>query len=267
MLLPIWSNVRKVVVGMLHLPPLPGSPRHIASVEASRLRDAVLRDADALADGGVHGMMLENFGDTPFHPGRVLAHTIAHMTVLAAAVRERFPELPLGINVLRNDGVGAIAIASAVGASFIRVNVLCGARLTDQGILQGVAHEVMRERALLGAQQIKVLADVDVKHSVPLASVPLEDEVEDTLHRGLADGLIASGPGTGKATDVAHVQRVKAAAGKAPVFIGSGASAQTLESYLPHADGFIIGTALKRDGQTANPVDRERVAQVMAMVT
>jgi uncharacterized protein len=252
---------------MLHLPPLPGSPRHLPSTTSHRLRDAVLEDAHGLADGGVHGMMIENFGDVPFHTGRVPAHVVAHMTALAAAVRERFPDLPLGINVLRNDGVSAIAIASAVGAAFIRVNVLCGARLTDQGVLQGIAHEVMRVRTLLGAQHVKVLADIDVKHSVPLAPVPLEDEVEDTLRRGLADGLIVSGRGTGKPTDVAHVQRVKAAAGHAPVFVGSGVSAQTIESYLPHADGFIIGTAFKKDAQTQKPVDRQRVTQLMSIVT
>ena len=249
---------------MLHLPPLPGSPRLVASLTIASIASAVLRDADALASGGVHGLMIENFGDVPFYPGRVPAHTVAAISVLAAQVRERFAELPLGINVLRNDGRSALAIAAAVGAQFIRVNVLCGARLADQGIIEGIAHDLLRDRAILHAQEIKILADVDVKHSAPLAPVSIESEVEDTLQRGLADGLIVSGTGTGKATDPEHVQRVKGVAGAAPVFVGSGVDERTIAQYLPHADGFIIGTAFKRDGRSENPVDAERVGRIMS---
>jgi membrane complex biogenesis BtpA family protein len=268
--LPHWSNVPKVVIGMLHLPPLPGAPRFAASsATIDPIRDAVLRDADALAAGGVHGLMLENFGDVPFYPGRVPAHTVAVMTALAADVRQRFAELPLGINVLRNDGQSALAIAAAVGAHFIRVNILCGARVADQGILQGIAHDLLRDRAMLRAQHVKIFADVDVKHSASLATptpTSLESEVEDTLVRGLADALIVSGSGTGKATDPAHVQRVKRAAGAAPVFIGSGVDERSLSQHLPHADGFIIGSAFKQNNNAANPVDAQRVRLIMSLL-
>ena len=265
-LLAIWSSVRKPVVGMLHLPPLPGSPGSASSGRAGPIDEAVLRDAQSLADGGVHALMLENFGDVPFYPGRVPAHTVAAMTAIAGEVRQRFPELPLGINVLRNDGCSALAIATAVGAQFIRVNVLCGARLADQGILQGIAHDLLRDRAMLRAEHVRIFADVDVKHSAPLAAVSIESEVEDTLKRGLADALVVSGTGTGKATDPAHVARVKRVAGAAPVFIGSGADERTIASYLPHADGFIIGSAFKRDGDARQPVDAERVRRVMQLL-
>jgi membrane complex biogenesis BtpA family protein len=251
---------------MLHLPPLPGAPRSTASTTIDQIRDALLRDADALASGGVHGLMLENFGDVPFYPGRVPAHTIAAMTALAADVRQRFGELPLGINVLRNDGQSALAIAAAVGAHFIRVNVLCGARVADQGILQGIAHDLLRDRANLHAASIKIFADVDVKHSAPLAPISLESEVEDTLHRGLADALVVSGSGTGKATDPAHVQRIKRVAGAASVFIGSGIDEQTLPLHLAHANGFIIGTAFKQNANANNPVDPDRVARIMRTI-
>src|SRR4051794_7613276 len=130
-LLALWSSIRKPVIGMLHLPPLPGSPMYS---QDRPIGEVVIRDAEALAGGGVNGLMLENFGDVPFYPGRVPAHTVAAMTAIAAEVRRRFPELPLGINVLRNDGCSAMAIAAAVGAHFVRVNILCGARLADQGI-------------------------------------------------------------------------------------------------------------------------------------
>src|SRR2546430_14170914 len=164
-MLSLWPAATEPVIGMLHLPPLPGSPAYDLAGGMAALREAVLRDADALAAGGIHALMLENFGDVPFYPGRVPAHTVAAMTALAADVRQRFPELPLGINVLRNDGQSALAIAAAVGAHFIRVNVLCGARVADQGLLQGIAHDLLRDRALLRAQHVKIFADIDVKHS------------------------------------------------------------------------------------------------------
>ena len=174
-LLPQWSGL-KPVIGMVHLLPLPGSPRFGGDVSA--IREAALRDAQALAEGGVHGIMMENFGDVPFFPGHVPASVVAHVTTIAAEIRRRI-DLPLGINVLRNDGQSALAVAHAVGADFIRVNVLSGARVTDQGIVQGIAHDLLRERSQLGATSVKILADVDVKHSAPLAPRPLVDEVAD----------------------------------------------------------------------------------------
>ena len=261
-LLPEWSNVRKPLVGMLHLPPLPGAPRFAGDMNG--LTEHVLRDAEALCSGGVHGLMLENYGDLPFYPDRVPAQVIAHMTALACEVRRRFPQVPLGINVLRNDGRGALSVAHASGARFIRVNVLCGARVADQGILHGIAHDLLRERATLRAD-VRILADVDVKHSAALAPRPLEDEVADTLHRGLADALVVSGSGTGRATDPDHVAAARAAAaGKAPVFVGSGITARSLPEYLPHADGFIVGSAFKANNDPAQPVDVARVRQMMS---
>ncbi len=260
-LLPAWKSHRKVVIGMLHLPALPGAP--LARLSLTEIRDHVLRDADTLAHGGVHGLMMENFGDVPFYPGRVPAHVVAHMTALACAVRER-TDLPLGINVLRNDGCAALAIAHAAGANFIRVNVLCGARVADQGLIQGIAHELLRDRHSLGAEEIKILADVDVKHSVALAERPIEDEVSDVIERGRADAVIASGAGTGKATDPAKAQRIKGVAGETPVFIGSGITAETIGQFRDCADGFIVGTALKEGGVATNAVELSRVRALMS---
>jgi len=246
---------------MLHLPPLPGSPGFGSSLDA--IYRTVLNDAKALEAGGVHGLMMENFGDIPFFPGRVPSFVVAQMTAIATEVR-RVSKLPLGINVLRNDGLSALSVAVASGASFIRVNVLSGARVCDQGLLQGIAHDLLRERALLQANHIKILADVDVKHSAPLAARPVADEVDDTINRGLADGVIVSGAGTGKPTDLGKLQVVKAAAGDTPVFLGSGVTASSIASFLPHADGFIVGTAFKEGGDVAKPVDVQRVRELIA---
>ncbi len=252
----------KPVVGMLHAPPLPGSPRYGGDLEA--VRDAVLRDAEALVEGGVHGLLLENFGDAPFWPRRVPAAVVACMTALAVEVRRRFA-VPLGINVLRNDGQSALAVAQAAEAQFIRVNVLCGARLTDQGLLEGIAAELLRERVQLGAV-VRILADVDVKHSAPLAPRPIEEEAEEMLQRGGANGLIVSGSATGRPADLAQLRAVRAAAQGAPVLVGSGVTIGNAAECLSAADGLIAGSWLKRDGLAANPVDPQRVKSLMAVV-
>jgi uncharacterized protein len=250
------------VIGMIHLRPLPGSPRFGGDLSA--VRDAAVRDADALAAGGVHGLMIENFGDAPFYPDRVPAHVVAHLTAMAAAVKSRVPQLPLGINCLRNDGRSALAVAHAIGAQFIRVNVLCGVRVADQGLLHGIAHDLLRDRTMLGANDIAIMADVDVKHSAPLAARPLEDEIDDTIHRGMADALIVSGAGTGKSTDPAKLSRVKQRAGETPVFVGSGVTAETIAQLRPNCDGVIVGTHFKRTGAVSDVVEIERVRALLA---
>ncbi len=263
-LLPQWSSVRVPVIGMLHLPPLPGSARWSGDLEA--VREPVLRDAASLCAGGVDGLMIENFGDTPFYPGRVPAITVAAMTALACDVR-RATNVPLGINALRNDGLSALAIAVASGASFIRVNVLCGARVTDQGLLQGIAHDLLRERANLKAESIRILADVDVKHSAPLAARPIEVEISDVIQRGHADGIIVSGAATGSATDTHTLDTAAKAAASTPVFVGSGVSVESVAELIAHgAGGLIVGTSLKHDGIVSNPVDLARVRTLVEAV-
>lgn len=247
---------------MLHLEALPGSPRFGGNLAA--VREALLSDADALASGGVHGFMLENFGDTPFFPGRVPAHVVAHMTALAAEVRRRF-DLPMGINVLRNDGRSGLAIAHAVGAQYIRVNVLSGARVADQGVLEGVGHDLLRDRMLLGAVDVKIIADVDVKHATPLGVPrPLEHEVHDAIERGMADAVAVSGTGTGRPTSIEDVKRAKSAAGSAHIFIGSGVTPQSLSDLAPYADAFIVGTYFKMNGAHDGRIDAGRVREFMS---
>lgn len=247
----------KPVIGMLHLPALPGAPaNHLA---LSSIREYVLRDAEALVEGGVDALLLENFNDAPFFPERVPPHVVAMMAILGEAVRSRFA-LPLGVNVLRNDGMSAIAVAEACGAAFIRVNVFTGARVADQGVLQGDAHEIMRYRKLLGSNA-RVFADVAVKHSAPLGERALEDEVEDTVRRGGADAVIVSGAATGKPVSLDDIRTAKVAAGDAAVLAGSGATAANVAETLRVADGVIAGTTLKRGGVPAQPVDPARVRE------
>jgi membrane complex biogenesis BtpA family protein len=255
----IAPNKKHAVIGMLHLPPLPGSPLYSGDWQTSM--KLVLEDAKALTAGGVDALMMENFGDVPFHPGRVPSDVVAIMAAIAVEVR-RASSLPLGINVLRNDGLSALSVAVASGASFIRVNVLSGARVTDQGVIQGIAHDLLRAREDLGAKSIKILADVDVKHSAPLAQRPIEDEVEDTVKRGLADAVIVSGAGTGKSVDPVKLTKVSKVAG-VPVILGSGVNESNIAQLKELAWGFIVGTSFKFDGDVKKPVDIERVRRFM----
>jgi hypothetical protein len=254
--------VRKPVIGMLHIPALPGSPENKLALNA--IKDWVLTDANALAGGGTDGLMIENFGDVPFYPRQVPPHTVAYMTALAGEVRRRF-ELPLGINVLRNDSASALAIAAAVAADFIRVNIYTGARLTDQGLIQGTAHETLRYRKLLGCG-VKVFADVDVKHSAPLADRELADEVEEIVSRGCADAIIVTGSATGRQAALEDLKTARKAAGGAPVIAGSGVDLMNLASVLEFADGLIVGTSFKQDKVTTHPVEIERVRAFMTAV-
>jgi membrane complex biogenesis BtpA family protein len=253
----------KPVIGMLHVPALPGSPRNTLGFDP--IVDWVIKDAEALIAGGIDGMILENFGDVPFYPRQVPAHVIAYLTVLSREVRRRY-EQPLGINVLRNDAVSAIAIAAAAGAQFIRVNIHTGARLTDQGLIEGMAHETLRYRQQLGCD-VKIFADVDVKHSAPVAHRDLSIEVEEVLGRGCADAIIVTGSATGHQTALEDLKNAKAAAGDAPVIAGSGVEAKNLARVLEVADALIVGTSFKRDCVTTNAVESERVRAFMQGVT
>jgi len=256
-----WKGHRPLI-GVVHLKPLPGSPEYAG--DRGAILYAALRDLEAWVEGGAHGVLVENFGDAPFFPGRVPAHTVATLAAIGAEIRRKCP-VPLGFNVLRNDGLSALAVAAAVEAEFIRVNILCGARLTDQGVIQGIAHDLLRERAVLRADSVAVIADVNVKHSAPLAPYDPAQEVEDVCRRGKASAVVVTGSGTGKSVDTDELRVVKLAAEPVPVFLGSGVTANTVAGF-PQAGGFIVGTAAKRDGRVENPVDRERVRELVEAV-
>lgn len=251
------------VVGMIHLDALPGAPAYGGDREA--VREAMLRDARRLQEGGVDALLVENFGDSPFYADDVPKHVVASM---AALVRDLANEvdLPLGVNVLRNDAEAALSIAAATGASFVRVNVHTGARLTDQGVVTGRAAETVRLRDRLDAD-VSVLADVDVKHSAALADRPLAEEVAELVERGHADGIIVSGTGTGHEIDRSHLERVVDVRDdvdeSVPVLVGSGVTSDTVADILAIADGVIVGTALKEGEETTASVDVERVRRLV----
>jgi membrane complex biogenesis BtpA family protein len=251
-----WMTDNRPAIGMVHLRPLPGSPG--CDELLSSIITGALDDAEALVSGGMDGLLIENFGDAPYYPQRVPPVTIACMTAVALEVRRRF-DVPLGINVLRNDSRSALAIAVASGANFIRVNVLCGARVTDQGVIEGNAHRLLRERQRLGGESIQVWADVQVKHSAALAPRPLREEVEEAIQRGLADAVIITGSRTSQAPSLSDLSQAKEGAEDVPVLLGSGVRVENLAEWSSLADGFIVGSALKPNGNPRAAVDIEAV--------
>lgn len=242
------------LIGVVHLRPLPGSPRYGGDMQA--LLTAATKDARTLAGAGFEALIVENFGDAPFFPDEAPPPTVAAMTRAVAEIAAAV-ELPVGVNVLRNDALAAMSIAAATGTSFIRVNVLVGSMFTDQGIITGRAAELARLRKNLGVD-VDIVADVFVKHASPPPGLTIEDAAADTVERGMADALIVTGSATGVAPPAELAARVKKVAPATPVLVGSGVTARTVRTMLEASDGVIVGTSLKRGGQTTAPVDPRR---------
>jgi membrane complex biogenesis BtpA family protein len=252
----LFSTHPKTLIGVVHLQPLPGSPRWRGDLEA--VIDFAVNDACAYERGGAHALFIENFGDVPFTKGAVAPETIAAMAAAGRAIRQAV-KLPIGFNVLRNDARAALALCAVCGGAFIRVNVHTGAMLTDQGLIEGNAYDTLRYRRRV-CPQAQIFADVHVKHAVPLGNWTIEDAARDTVERGLVDALIVSGAGTGLATDLADVERVRRTCPTTKILLGSGVRLENIRDFLPAADGFIVGSSLKLNGRLSNPVDAKRVA-------
>lgn len=245
------------IIGVVHLLPLPTSPRWGGSLKA--VIDRAEQEAVALASGGVDGIIVENFFDAPFTKGQVDPAIVSAMSLVVQRLMN-LVTLPIGLNVLRNDAHSALAIATCVDAQFIRVNVLTGVMATDQGLIEGQAHHLLRYRRELGCD-IKILADVLVKHARPLGTPNLTVAVQDTIERGLADGVILSGWATGSPPNLEDLELAKDAARDTPVFIGSGANWENISTLMQAADGVIVSSSLKRQGKIDQCIDPNRVSQ------
>lgn len=251
-----------LLVGMVHLPALPGAPRHQLGIE--EILERALADARTLGDAGFNALMIENYGDAPFTPDCLPPASVAALAIVADRVR-RDVGLPIGINALRNDARAALGIAAAAGAAFVRVNVHVGVYATDQGMLTGRADETLRYRKLLGAR-VAIFADVHVKHAVPVSQPDLAQAARETAYRGLADGLIVTGTATGQPVSPDALRTVREAAPDRRILVGSGATAGTIASLLEQASGVIVGSSLKKDADPANPVDADLARAFIAAV-
>lgn len=255
-------GTKKPIIGMVHCWPMPGAPGY-TGYGLDVIIEHAIRDAEALRDGGVDGLIVENMWDIPFRAGaRIAPESIAAHAVVARAVGQAVA-LPLGINLVHNGGTALLGIALAAGARFIRVCMFTGAGVWEAGEWdEGCSADLMRRRKELGAEHIKILADVDKKHSVRFPGIDLATHIEWTRFSG-ADGLIVSGRMTGDAPDLAKVREAKALAADRPVLLGSGVTAENVAAFLGAADGIIVGSSLKVDGVCENPVDVERVRRLV----
>jgi membrane complex biogenesis BtpA family protein len=253
----------KPLLGVVHLRALPSAARHVSMDEVFSWAFA---DAAALAKGGVTGICVENFGDAPFRKGTkddpVTPDVVAALAVVAREVSERHG-LPVMVNCLRNDGIAALGAAAVIGAKWVRVNVIAGAYVTDQGVIEGEAARLFAYRRQLGVST-HVMADFLVKHATPLAPFDEHAAARDLAERSGAAGLILSGSRTGEPVDAARIDAVRKAVGDFPIWLGSGLSAANAAELWPRCDGAIVGTALKRDGDVAQRVDAARVKKLVA---
>ena len=241
------------IIGVDHLEPLPGSPLYKG--DFSSVIERAIKDASTLEDGGVDGIIIENFGDIPYWPRVTEPETIAAMAIIVREV-SREVSIPIGVSFLRNSAVEALAIAHVCGAKFIRVNAYVENVSTDSGIIEAAAPAVIRYAKKLGAK-IGVLADVHVKHASPLGERHLKDVISDAFGRGLATAVILTGSKTGEPPSKKDLLLAKGLR-KGPILIGSGLSLETIE-LLKYADGAIVGTFFKKEGNVHNPVDVNRV--------
>jgi membrane complex biogenesis BtpA family protein len=253
----------KPVIGVIHLPPLPGAPRY-SGESMEEIVAAAQADARRLTSGGVDGIIIENAFDLPFaRPEDIGPETVAALT--AACLRARdVTDLPIGITLVANGAIPALAVAKAVGARWVRVNQWVNAYVANEGLIDGPAGRAMRYRSAIHARDVRIFADVDVKfgaHAIT-ADRSLEEQTRD-LEFFDADVVIVSGTRTGSPTELSKLRRVKAAT-RLPVLVGSGLSAQSAFELLSVADGAIVGSALKEDGCWWRPVDQRRVEELVA---
>ena len=256
-------NTRRTLLGVVHLGALPGAARHTSMDD---VLSAAVADAERYAAAGFDGVVVENFGDVPFRRGTaddpVTPDVPAAMAIAADRV-QRATGLPIAINCLRNDGFAAFGVAAACAAAWVRVNVLTGAYVTDQGLIAGEAARLLAYRRQLRSDA-RLLADFLVKHAQPLAAFDVEAAARDLAERSGADGLVLSGSRTGEPVDVELLDTVRAAVGAFPIWIGSGLTAANAAELWPRCDGAIVGTACKVDGVSSAPVDEARCRALRA---
>lgn len=258
-------GARKALIGVVHVRPLPGAPAYDGEPVAE-IYDRAVSDARRYVDGGFDGVIVENHGDIPFaKPGDIGPETVAAMTVIADRVASA-TGVPVGINILANAAIPALAIAKAANAAFIRVNQWANAYVANEGIIEGAAAPATRYRAWLRASDVRVFADVHVKHGAHaiVADRPVEEMARDAQFFD-ADVLIATGQRTGGATSPDEAGVIKDAT-PLPVVIGSGVTMDNVAELLGVVDGVIIASALKQDGVWWNPVDPERVTAFVGLV-
>jgi len=251
------------MIGMIHCPAFPGAPRY-RGASRDTILDACLQDAERLVTGGFHGLIVENHGDIPFSkPENIGPETAAFMAVVTDRLSREF-DVPLGVNILANAAIPALAVAAASGADFIRVNQWANAYVANEGIIEGQAAEALRYRAMLRAEGIRIFADAHVKHG---SHAIVADRSITELTRDLAffdaDAVIATGQRTGDSAAMDDIRLVRDAT-DLPVLVGSGVTPANVATILEQVDAIIVASSLKEGGVWWRPVAANRVAAFVA---
>jgi membrane complex biogenesis BtpA family protein len=251
----------KAVVGMIHLPPLPGTPLHDDAGGVQTIVDSARADLHALQDGGIDGVMFCNENDRPYEL-QVGPETVSAMASVIGQLKHDI-RIPFGVDVLW-DPVAAISIAHATGAAFVR-EVFTGTYASDMGLWNTRSAEALRFRKRLGAN-VKLLFNINAEFASSFDNRPLPHLAKSVVFSSIPDALCVSGPMTGSEVDVDHLKVVKDVVGNVPIFVNTGVRKENVRDQLEHADACIVGTGLKYDGVTWNNVDPERVKTLMSEV-
>jgi len=252
-------GVRRALIGVIHVGALPGTPASRKGV-AEIAEDAV-QEARIYAAAGFHGLAIENTHDRPYLKSSVGPEIGTAMAVVGCEVR-RGVSLPLGIQVLAGANLWAVAVAHACGANFVRVEGFVFAHVADEGVIESSAGALLRYRRAIGADKVRVFADIKKKHSAHAITADVDIvETAKAAEFFQADGVIVSGVSTGEPADAGEVEAVSGAVSIATL-IGSGITPENIGRYAS-ADAFIVGSSVKQDGQWANPLEEKRVAAVV----
>lgn len=259
----INSLQSKAIIGMVHVKALPGTPRHQAPI--SEIIFDACAEAKLYQDYGLDAIILENMHDLPYLNRRVGEEITATMTAVAFAVRQVFTR-PIGIQILAGANRAALAVANAAGLDFIRAEGFVFGHLADEGYMDSDAGELLRYRKLIGAERIRIFTDIRKKHSSHAITGDLSlSEIAKAAEFFSADGMIITGSSTGTEAAADDLVETRGATGL-PILIGSGITAENIEKYWHLADGFIIGSHFKEQGNWANNISTQRLEDFVGKV-
>ena len=253
-------NSKKPIIGMIHLPPLPGTAGG-KNAKYSELVKYALKELNSLQKGGVDGVIVENFWDLPYFPDEVAPITIASMAAVAGAVVQQ-ASVPVGVNILYNAFEAEISVARAIGAAFLRAEVFVDPAIAETGLIAASSPTLIRERTTLFAEDVAILADIQGKNTTPMWSRSITESAVDAEKRGLADAIVVTGAGTGKSASLNDLQEVRSVIG-VPLLAGSGVNPNSLAAILAVCDGAIVGSYFKQAGDIKAPTDSDRVTELM----
>ena len=253
----------KPVVGVVHVGALPGTPASALTVDG--LTELAVREAATYRDGGVDGLMVENMHDVPYLRGGVGPEVVAAMAVIARAVKSE-ARLPVGVQILAGANLESVAVAHAAGLDYVRVEAYAFAHVADEGLIQSSAAELLRFRRKIGAERVRVWADVKKKHSSHAITADVSlGETCAAVEFMRGDAVIVSGSATGEPPRAADVREAKSHC-RIPVLLGSGVTPENVAEFYEAADGFIVGTYFKEGGLWSNTVDAARVRRLVEAV-